>query len=125
MDNTFVEAKFVTMVAAMTSSVNPWYTDYLLGQPMHVIFLAFAGCFVGVWNKNYPTRTELAQAFFTSFLTTVCALVLIPDYLGYKWPNTNVQGAMAMLMGFSSQTWGPRLLEALLDQISKRKEKSQ
>lgn len=124
MDAGIIETKFVTMVAAVTTVVNPWYADYLLGQPAHVIFLAFAGCFVGVWNKNYPTRKELAQAFSTCFLTTVSALVIIPDYMGYQWPNTNVQGAMAMLMGFSSQTWGPRLLEAILDQISKRKEKT-
>lgn len=122
MDAGIVETKFVTLASVLMAVGNPAFSDFFLGQPVHVIVFAFSGCWIGVWNKNYPTRKELVQAFCVSAMTTLGAIVIIPDFLGYDWPNTNVQAAMAMLLGFSSQTWGPRLYDLLADRFSSRKE---
>lgn len=125
MHTNIIEAKFVALATALMAVSTPVFTDFFLGQPVHVIVFAFAGCFIGVWNKNYPTRKELVKAFAVSAMTTLGFIVIIPDYAGYQWPNTNVQAAMAMLLGFSSQTWGPRLFDALAQRFSNRKENEQ
>lgn len=120
MDTSFLDAKIVALATSVIATINPMYHDFFLGQPVHVMVFACAGCFVGVWNKNYPTRKELLKAFCVSLMTTVGAIVIIPDFMGYKWPNTNVQAAMAMLLGFSSQTWGPRLFEFITDRMTRK-----
>ena len=122
MDTSVLETKFVTLATVIMATVNPSFNDFFLGQPVHVLVFACAGCFIGVWNKNYPTRKELLKAFSVSVMTTVGAIVVIPDLAGYQWPNTNVQAAMAMLLGFSSQTWGPRLFDFIGERFFSRKE---
>lgn len=122
MDASVLEIKFAALATAIMATANPSFSDFFLGQPVHVLVFACAGCFIGVWNKNYPTRKELLKAFSVSVMTTVCAIVVIPELSGYTWPNTNVQAAMAMLLGFSSQTWGPRLFESISTRFFGRKE---
>ncbi|QYC96697.1 hypothetical protein [Stenotrophomonas phage BUCT627] len=122
--NSMFEAKFIALATAIMA-ISPSFNDFFLGQPVHVIVFAFAGCFIGVWNKNYQSRIRLLKAFAVSAMTTVGFIVIIPDFFGYKWPNTNVQAAMAMLLGFSSQTWGPAMFSVLAQRFTNRKENAQ
>lgn len=117
-----LNTKFIIIatIATATSNYEFALVDFALGQPLHVIFAAFVGCFVGVWNKDFPNRKELLKAFLTSIVITVGAIVVIPEWSGYEWPNANYQAAVAMLLGFTSQTWGPRLSDYLMDRFFKK-----
>lgn len=117
--DTIINTKIITILAAASVAADPTFnwSDFTMGQPWHVIFFASVGSFVGVWNNDYKTRRALIKDFLTSFVITVGAIVVVPELSGYRWPNANFQAAMAMLMGFTSQTWGPKLADLIKERF--------
>ena len=81
-----------------------------IGAPINVLFWIIMGAGMGVWNKRFKHKGNLTGAFFASFALTIGVIVWIPQFTGYRWDNTGLQAAAGLLLSFTSQNWGPRML---------------
>jgi len=84
-----------------------------VGAPLNVVFWVVVGAGAGVWNSRLKHKGNLVGAFLASFALTIGAIVGIPYFSGYQWDNAGLQAAMGLLLAFTSQNWGPRLLRAI------------
>lgn len=90
----------------------PWaHLD--VGAPVNVVLWIGIGAGLGVWNKRMKHKGNLVGAFAASFVLTLGIVVGIPQWTGYQWDSRGYQAAMGMLLAFTSQNWGPKLMTAI------------
>lgn len=95
-----------------------------VGAPFNVLIAIAFGAFVGVWNRRIEHKGNLIGAFMASLVLTIGVVVGLPEWTGYTWKDTGYQAAMGMLLAFTSQNWGPALVEKVSERFFSSSRKS-
>lgn len=83
------------------------------GFSLPVLLMVVAGALVGAWNSYHDKRSNLAITFLSSTVLALSAVVLVPEFTGYRWSGTGIQSTAGMLLAFTAQNWGPELIRAV------------